>query len=209
MRKLKDAGKFVITIDSDIAPSAAEARRLYIGTNNTKAGEAAGKAAADAPARRGGRSPSSSAPPPPPTPATGSTASSPGPAPKFVKPPVEIFEDQADMNRAQSLRRDRHHQAPRRRRDARPLLLQRPQDRRRGRQGPRVPQEDHRRHLRPRRAGRRAPREGRHRRLGLPEPLRDRLPGRPAAQGPDRRRQGDRRGDVPQRQRPPSTPASA
>ena len=42
----------------------------------------------------------------------------------------------------------------------------------------------------------------------LPEPLRDRLPAREAPEGPDHRRQGDGRGDVPQGGRPPSTPAS-
>lgn len=46
LRELKDAGKVVITIDSDIAPEQAELRRAYIGTNNVKAGEAAGRAAA-------------------------------------------------------------------------------------------------------------------------------------------------------------------
>ena len=53
MKKLKDAGKFVITIDSDVAPSAAEMRRFYIGTDNAKAGEIAGKATAHAPAPGG------------------------------------------------------------------------------------------------------------------------------------------------------------
>jgi ribose transport system substrate-binding protein len=43
MRDLQKAGKVVITIDSDGAP---DARRAYIGTNNRKAGEIAGKAAA-------------------------------------------------------------------------------------------------------------------------------------------------------------------
>jgi ribose transport system substrate-binding protein len=46
LRELQGAGKVVITIDSDIAPDAADARRAYIGTNNRKAGEAAGRAAA-------------------------------------------------------------------------------------------------------------------------------------------------------------------
>lgn len=46
LRELKDAGKVVITIDSDIAPEYADLRRAYIGTNNVKAGEAAGRAAA-------------------------------------------------------------------------------------------------------------------------------------------------------------------
>jgi ribose transport system substrate-binding protein len=100
MRKLKDAGKFVITIDSDVAPSAAEVRRFYIGTDNAKAGEIAGKVA-EVLRPQGG------------TVAvfvgTASAANArarldgfyTGAGPKFVKPPVEVFEDQADMNRAQ------------------------------------------------------------------------------------------------------------
>src|SRR3954471_20560854 len=43
MRELMKAGKVVITIDSD---GQADARQAYIGTNNRKAGEVAGKAAA-------------------------------------------------------------------------------------------------------------------------------------------------------------------
>jgi ribose transport system substrate-binding protein len=43
MRKLKDSGKKVIAIDSDGKP---DARLAYIGTNNKKAGEVAGKVAA-------------------------------------------------------------------------------------------------------------------------------------------------------------------
>jgi len=105
LRKLKDAGKFVITIDSDIAPSAAETRRFYIGTDNAKAGEIAGKAAATLRPQGG-------------TVAvfvgTASAANARarlegfynGAGPKFVKPPVEIFEDQADMNRAQTFAQD-------------------------------------------------------------------------------------------------------
>jgi ribose transport system substrate-binding protein len=46
MRELQKAGLFVIAIDSDVTPDAADARRAYIGTNNLKAGEIAGKAAA-------------------------------------------------------------------------------------------------------------------------------------------------------------------
>jgi ribose transport system substrate-binding protein len=102
MKKLKEAGKFVITIDSDVSPSAAETRRFYIGTDNAKAGEITGKAAAtlrpdggtvavfvgnlsaaNAQARLDGFY-------------TGAGA-------KFVKPPVEVFEDQHDMNKALSL----------------------------------------------------------------------------------------------------------
>lgn len=46
LKALKDAGKIVITIDSDIAPASADVREAYIGTNNEKAGETAGQAAA-------------------------------------------------------------------------------------------------------------------------------------------------------------------
>ncbi|MDB5349601.1 MAG: ABC-type sugar transport system, periplasmic component [Planctomycetota bacterium] len=46
MRALQKAGKVVIAIDSDIEPKSADVRSAYIGTNNVKAGEAAGKAAA-------------------------------------------------------------------------------------------------------------------------------------------------------------------
>ena len=45
MRELQNAGIVVIAIDSDVAASASDARRAYIGTNNFKAGEAAGEAA--------------------------------------------------------------------------------------------------------------------------------------------------------------------
>jgi ribose transport system substrate-binding protein len=54
MRQLQQAGKVVITIDSDIVSSSADARSAYIGTNNRKAGEAAGRAAATL-RPRGGR----------------------------------------------------------------------------------------------------------------------------------------------------------
>ncbi len=46
MKALQDAGKVVIAIDSDIELNSADRRSAYIGTNNVKAGEAAGKAAA-------------------------------------------------------------------------------------------------------------------------------------------------------------------
>ncbi len=45
MRELQKSGKVVIAIDSDVAADAADARAAYIGTNNVKAGEAAGRAA--------------------------------------------------------------------------------------------------------------------------------------------------------------------
>jgi ribose transport system substrate-binding protein len=98
LRRLKEAGKVVITVDSDIAPNNIDARRAYIGTFNVKAGEAAGKAAAAI------------------RPAGGKTAVFVGTAaaanarerrdgffagagPKFTQ--VEIFEDQTDKNKAQ------------------------------------------------------------------------------------------------------------
>ncbi len=46
MRALQDAGKVVIAIDSDIEARSADARSAYIGTDNVKAGEVAGRAAA-------------------------------------------------------------------------------------------------------------------------------------------------------------------
>jgi ribose transport system substrate-binding protein len=45
MRELQKSGKVVIAIDSDVAADAADARAGYIGTNNVKAGEVAGRAA--------------------------------------------------------------------------------------------------------------------------------------------------------------------
>jgi ribose transport system substrate-binding protein len=44
MLELRKAGKVVITIDSDVSPDFADARRAYIGTNNHEAGVVAGKA---------------------------------------------------------------------------------------------------------------------------------------------------------------------
>ncbi len=44
MEELQKAGKIVITIDSDVAAGKEKARQAYIGTNNIKAGEAAGRA---------------------------------------------------------------------------------------------------------------------------------------------------------------------
>lgn len=46
LAELKKAGKHVITIDSDVAPAHASLREGYIGTDNAKAGEVAGKATA-------------------------------------------------------------------------------------------------------------------------------------------------------------------
>jgi ribose transport system substrate-binding protein len=102
MKKLKDAGKFVITIDSDVSPSAAETRSFYIGTDNVKAGEVAGKAAAELRPQGGtvavfvGEAAASNAQ----ARLDGFYA---GAGSKFVKPPVEIFEDQHNDDKAQSL----------------------------------------------------------------------------------------------------------
>ena len=76
-------------------------------------------------------------------------------------------------------------------------------------QVPRAAQEDDRRHLRPRRAGRRQDSKGQDRRHRLPEPLRDGLPGRPAAQGARRERQEDRRARCSPGAPTSSTPGSA
>ncbi len=45
MRELQKSGKIVITIDSDVSADAADARSGYVGTNNVKAGDVAGRAA--------------------------------------------------------------------------------------------------------------------------------------------------------------------
>lgn len=98
LRKLKDAGKVVISVDSDLVASAADARRAYIGTNNTKAGEAAGKAAAQLRPEGGktavfvGTASASNA-------IERMTGFFQAAGEKFVK--VETFEDGADMDRAQ------------------------------------------------------------------------------------------------------------
>lgn len=46
LRELQSAGKVVITIDSDISADQASVRRAYVGSNNARAGESAGKLAA-------------------------------------------------------------------------------------------------------------------------------------------------------------------
>ena len=100
LRKLKDAGKKVISIDSDLTPSAADSRLAYVGTNNTRAGEAAGKAAAMI-RPEGGKTAVFVA--------TSSAANAiermtgffDAAGDKFVK--IEVFEDGADMNKAQTL----------------------------------------------------------------------------------------------------------
>jgi len=95
MRELQKAGKVVIAIDSD---GQSDARRAYIGTNNRKAGEAAGKAAATL-RPKGGK-----------TAVFVGTATAQnaierregffaGAGPAFKQ--VEVFEDGSDKNRAQ------------------------------------------------------------------------------------------------------------
>jgi ribose transport system substrate-binding protein len=96
MRELQKAGKIVIAIDSD---GQADARRAYIGTNNRKAGAAAGRAAA-ALRPQGGKAAFFVG--------KGGAANAieryegflAAAGPKFQK--IEIFEDQNDMNLAQS-----------------------------------------------------------------------------------------------------------
>lgn len=101
MRKLKEAGKAVITVDSDLATAVSEVRRAYIGTNNFKAGEAAGKAAALVRPQGGtvavfvGTMSASNA-------IERRDGFYNGAGPKFIKPPVEVFQDGADLNRAQT-----------------------------------------------------------------------------------------------------------
>jgi ribose transport system substrate-binding protein len=95
MRKLQNAGKIVLAIDSD---GMSDARRAYIGTNNRKAGEAAGKAAA-ALRPQGGKT----------AVFVGTDAAAnaierregffAGAGPAFSQ--LEVFEDGADKNRAQ------------------------------------------------------------------------------------------------------------
>ena len=105
MRNLKEAGKAVITVDSDVVSSASTVRRAYIGSNNINAGQTLGKAAAQVrPA--GGKV----------MVFVGSASAAnakerlegfyTGAGSKFQNPPLEIFEDGADMNRAQNMAAD-------------------------------------------------------------------------------------------------------
>ena len=102
MRKLKEAGKAVITVDSDVASSSADVRRAYIGSNNTKAGETLGRAAAQVRPQGGtvlmfvGTMTASNA-------IERSDGFYVGAGPKFKKPPLEVFQDGSDMNRAMNL----------------------------------------------------------------------------------------------------------
>src|SRR5262245_17661194 len=95
MRELEKAEKVVIAVDSD---GQSDARRAYIGTNNRKAGEAAGKAAAQL-RPKGGK-----------TAVFVGTASAAnaierregffaGAGPAFKQ--IEVYEDGGDKNRAQ------------------------------------------------------------------------------------------------------------
>ena len=100
LQKLKDAGKPVVTVDSDVSTSAAGVRRAYIGTNNTKAGEVAGQAAATLRPEGGtvvvfvGTESASNA-------LERRDGFYAGAGVKFIKPPLEVFQDGADKNRAQ------------------------------------------------------------------------------------------------------------
>jgi len=106
MRKLKEAGKAVITVDSDVASSSADVRRAYIGSNNVKAGETLGKAAAQVRPQGGtvlmfvGSMTAANA-------RERRDGFYVGAGPKFINPPLEVFEDGGtDMNRAQSMAAD-------------------------------------------------------------------------------------------------------
>lgn len=95
MRDLQRQGKIVIAIDSD---GQADARRAYIGTNNRRAGEAAGKAAASLRPKGGetavfvGKAAAANA-------IERREGFFAGAGPAFVQ--VEVFTDDADKNRAQ------------------------------------------------------------------------------------------------------------
>ena len=97
MRELQQAGKIVITIDSD---GQKDARRAYIGTINRKAGEVAGRAARTL-RPQGGRTVMFVG--------TASAANASerregflvGAGPEFERPKGELFEDQADFAKAQ------------------------------------------------------------------------------------------------------------
>lgn len=98
MRALQQAGKVVITVDSDIATGAADARRAYIGTNNLRAGKIAGQAAATLRPQGGkvavfvGTSGAANA-------IDRREGFFQGAGPKFTQ--VEVFDDGTDTNRAQ------------------------------------------------------------------------------------------------------------
>ncbi len=91
MRELQKAGKVVIAIDSDGQP---DARRAYIGTNNRKAGEVAGKAAAQLRPKGGKTAVFVGTAVRRQRHASAARASSPGPGKAFEQ--VEVFEDGGD-----------------------------------------------------------------------------------------------------------------
>ncbi len=106
MRKLKEAGKAIITVDSDVASSDADVRRAYVGSNNSKAGETLGKAAAQVRPQGGtvlmfvGSMTAANA-------RERRDGFYIGAGSKFVSPPLEVFEDGGtDMNKAQSMAAD-------------------------------------------------------------------------------------------------------
>ena len=153
-RDLQKAGKIVIAIDSDGQP---DARRAYIGTNNLKAGEAAGQAAARS-GRRGarwrlrrhrlGRQRASSA----------GRASSRGRGRSSSQ--AEVFEDGGDQSRRQSNVRPRSASIPTSASCSASGRTTRPGSPRRSASLPELRKKVDRRHLRPRRAGRRLHRRG-------------------------------------------------
>ena len=95
MRDLQKQGKTVITIDSD---GQSDARHAYIGTNNRKAGEVAGKAAAVL-RPRGGETAVFVGLPAAANAIERREGFFAGAGPKFTQ--IEVFKDDNDMNRAQ------------------------------------------------------------------------------------------------------------
>lgn len=96
MRELQKAGKIVITIDSDGKP---DARRAYIGTNNRKAGEVAGKVAAQL-RPQGGKTAVFVGVPSAANAIDRREGFFAGAGPAFTA--IEVFRDDNDMNRAQA-----------------------------------------------------------------------------------------------------------
>ena len=122
MRKLKDAGKLVITIDSDVSAGAAETRLFYVGTDNAKAGEIAGKVASELRPEGGtvavfvGNLSAANA-------RARLDGFYAGAGPKFVRPAGRGVRGQARQEQGPGAGSNRDHQASRRGCDARTLLV--------------------------------------------------------------------------------------
>ena len=209
MMRLRDVGKVVITIDSDVAPSAIMSRRFYIGTDNARAGEVAGKAAATLRPQGG------------PVAVFVGTASAAnararldgffaGAGPKFTPGERPDLRGPARPQPGPVAPRDRHLQASRDRRDARPLFLQRAPG-----SPPRSPSSPSSARRRPSSPSTSTSRPSTSWRRGPSTSRSARIPTRSAIQAvkpplrPDEGGPGDRRGHVPQGgQGEPSIPAS-